>query len=38
LRRFPEQHAEIIDFTPNWRLSILEAMLPAAKSDPVVER
>jgi hypothetical protein len=39
LRRFPEQREEIIDFTATWRaMSILETTLPAAKSDPLVER
>jgi hypothetical protein len=39
LRRFPEQREEIIDFTATWRaLSILEATLPVATPDPLVER
>ncbi len=39
LRRFPQRREEIIDFTATWRaLSILDAALPAPKSEPLVER
>ena len=36
---YPEYREEIIDFTATWRaLSILDAFLPPAPLDPVVER
>ena len=39
LRRYPRFREEIVEFTANWRVaSILEAVLPSARPDPVVER